>query len=464
MASGATDVCGRWGVERVWSVRPLRICHLGKYYPPAPGGIETHVRTLATAQAALGADVRILCVNHTDTRGRDVTWSRYGATETVTETDHGVRVTRLGRSAHVAKLDVVPELRKHFRNFKRDPVDVLHLHTPNPTMLLAVAALRPWAPLVITHHSDVVKQRKLYLAFAPFEQMVYERATRIISNSPNYIDGSDILQAHREKVQSLAMGLDLQEFQHPSAAALKHAAELRRRFAGGPLWLSVGRCVYYKGYDTALRALRSVPGNLIIIGQGPYQVGLIEMARALGVADRVHWWGYATRDELVGSYLAASAFWFPSNARSEAFGLVQVEAMASGCPVINTRIPASGVAWVSPHERTGLTVPVGDAHAFAAAANRLLHEPGLRDALSAQARIDAAERFAHTTMAARSLALYAEMTEQPMPAIAAPAMASSATAVWSHDLPVTMAPTQRSRQWRLPVPPPVPLTAAPSWS
>jgi glycosyltransferase involved in cell wall biosynthesis len=442
-------------------LRPLRICHLGKYYPPAPGGIETHVRTLATAQAALGAYVRVLCVNHTDTRGRDVTWSRYGATETRTEIDHGVRVTRLGRSAHAAKLDIVPELRKYFRRFKSDPVDVLHLHTPNPTMLLAVAALRPWAPLVITHHSDVVKQRKLYLAFAPFERIVYERAARIISNSPDYIDGSDILQANRAKVQSLAMGLDLHEFQHPSAEAIRHAAELRKRFTG-PLWLSVGRCVYYKGYDTALRALRSVPGNLIIIGQGPYQAGLVQMARDIGVADRVHWWGYATRDELIGSYQAATAFWFPSNARSEAFGLVQVEAMASGCPVINTRIPASGVAWVSMHEKTGLTTTVGDVYGFAAAANRLLSEAGLRQALSQRARVEAAERFAHTTMAARSLAVYADMIEQPMQAIAALPAGSElqAGSIWSRDLPASA----HSRKWRLPIPPPVPLSGAASSS
>ena len=85
-------------------------------------------------------------------------------------------------------------------------------------------------------------------------------------------------------------------------------------------------------------------------------------------------------------YLAADAFWFPSNARSEAFGLVQVEAMASGCPVINTAIPHSGVPWVSPHEETGLTVPVDDPAALAAAANRLLTEPGLRDRLGAAGR------------------------------------------------------------------------------
>src|SRR6185312_14207757 len=100
------------------------------------------------------------------------------------------------------------------------------------------------------------------------------------------------------------------------------------------------------------------------------------------------------------------AFWFPSNARSEAFGLVQVEAMAAGCPVINTAIPHSGVAWVSRHDREGLTVAVDDPAALAEAAGRIASEPGLRDRLSAAARDRARVEFDHRVMARRSLEVY----------------------------------------------------------
>jgi rhamnosyl/mannosyltransferase len=201
------------------------------------------------------------------------------------------------------------------------------------------------------------------------------------------------------------MGLDLAPFLSPSPAARAHAAALRARH-GPALWLSVGRCVYYKGYVTALRALRGVPGTLIVVGQGPYRASLMASAVALGVADRVVWRAYVPQDELVGAYHAAAALWFPSNARSEAFGLVQVEAMASGCPVINTAIPHSGVPWVSRHEQTGLTTAVDDAPALAAAANRLLADPALRARLADAGRRRAVDRFADGTMAARSLDLY----------------------------------------------------------
>ena len=105
-------------------------------------------------------------------------------------------------------------------------------------------------------------------------------------------------------------------------------------------------------------------------------------------------------------YLAADAFWFPSNARSEAFGLVQVEAMAAGCPVINTAIPHSGVAWVSRHDREGLTVPVDDPLALAEAANRIATEPGLRDRLVEASRRRAREEFDHRVMARRCVDIY----------------------------------------------------------
>jgi rhamnosyl/mannosyltransferase len=384
---------------------PPRVCHLGKFYPPATGGIETHVRALARAQADLGADVRVLCVNHRDRRGRDVTWERFASTPTVEERDGPVRLTRLGRRASLARLDLCPRLLPALAGLGRGEYDILHLHAPNPTMLLALAALRPRAPLVVTYHSYVVKQRALRLAIRPFEHAVYRRAAVLLSDSPTYSSGSPLLGHYRSKLAVLPLGLDLTPYLRPSPAAVSHARELRARH-GEPLWLAVGRLVYYKGLHNAVRALPAIPGTLLVIGHGPLEEELKSLAREAGVAERVVWQGRASDDELAGAYHAATALLFPSNARSEGFGLVQVEAMASGCPVINCAIPDSGVAWVSPHEETGLTVSVDDPAALAAAARRLLSDPGLRERLARQARERATREFDRHTMAARSLEIY----------------------------------------------------------
>jgi rhamnosyl/mannosyltransferase len=408
----------------------LNVCHLGKYYPPAPGGIETHVQTLARAQAKLGANVRVVCINHqSQTNGAARPWTSRSANETVEEFDGPVKVTRVGRTACVARLDIIPGLPAILDDLQQSKIDVLHLHTPNPTMLITVASLRLSAPLVIMHHSDIVKQRLLKYMMSPFERLAYARATAIIASSDAYADGSTILQNHADKVESLPMGLDLEPLLNPSERAREHAAWLKQEH-GPILWLAVGRFVYYKGLHTAIAALKDVPGKLLIVGTGPLENDLRRQANSLGVADRVVWCGRADSNELVGAYHAANAFWFPSTHKSEAFGLVQVEAMACGCPVINTDIPGSGVSWVSLHEQSGLTVKVNDAAGFAAAARRLLDEPGLRERLSAGAVERAKAEFDHLQMAQRSLDLYRRVMHRGAKVVAGSEPAEPDLADW----------------------------------
>ncbi len=337
----------------------LRICHLGKFYPPAPGGVETHVQTLARAQSELGASVQVLCVNHRDASSKDVTWRPLGKTSTVVESDRGVRVKRLGRRASISRLDVCPSLLPALRRLREEKIDILHVHAPNPTMFLALATLPSFSTLVVTHHSDVVKQRVLGRVFAPVERVMHDRSAMVLSTSEAYVGGSAVLTERRAKVRTLPLGLNLGPFARPSSAALRAEQVLRARSAE-PLWLSVGRLVYYKGLATAIDALKSVPGRLMIVGRGPLERELRARAADQGVAERIDWAGHVDDDALVGAYRAATALWFPSNARSEGFGLVQVEAMASGCPVINTAIPHSGVPWVSLDGESGLTIPLGD--------------------------------------------------------------------------------------------------------
>lgn len=385
----------------------LRIVHLGKYYPPARGGIETHTQTLVRHQAKLGCDVRVVVVNHADKAGRDVTFEGRCRTPDRVECDGPVRVYRVGRVANLAKLDVTPGLPTILRKLLKDPPDVWHLHAPNITMMLALAGNPAIRPLVITHHSDIVRQRLLKHLVRPLERLICNRAARILTDSPPYAGGSRLLAKYSSKVVALPLGIELQPFVNPSAAALVHAEQLRA-VSAGPIWVSTGRLVYYKALDVALHALKKLPGTLHIIGTGPMEPVWRSLAASLGVADRVVWRGRVSDDELVGTYRAATALWFPSNERSEGFGLVQVEAMACGCPVVNANIPHSGVPWVSRNEETGLTVPVNDPVAFAAASRRIHTEPGLRERLSNEALLQAKLRFDAVQMAARSLEIYRE--------------------------------------------------------
>jgi glycosyltransferase involved in cell wall biosynthesis len=370
---------------------PPRVLHLGKFFHPAHGGIETALRSLAHAQAMLGCGVQVVCMDHE--RGR----------ATRIERDGPVEIIRLRRAASLCKIDHCPDLK---RVLGESDADLVHLHTPNPTMLLGLMLSGDRRPIVVSHHSDVVKQKLRRVLFGPIERAVYDRARLVLAMSPPYIAGSSILRRCTDRVGVLPIGLDLAPYLEPTPEVLA-AGEILRRSFPGPLWFSCGRLVYYKGFETAMHALRSVPGTWLIAGDGPLRRPLERLAVRLAVQDRVRFVGRLLRDEdLAAHYLAAHTFWFPSNARSEAYGLVQVEAMASGCPVINTAIPHSGVPWVSRHEESGLTVPPNDAAAFAAAARRLLEEPGLRDRLAVGARARSVAEFDRETMGSRSMMLY----------------------------------------------------------
>ncbi|MDV3349869.1 glycosyltransferase [Leptothoe sp. LEGE 181152] len=397
-------------------IRRLKICHLSKYYPPVPGGIETHVQSLARSQAELGHDVSVLCSS-----SKEFHKSQNLSGCNTIEVDKGVCVIRFRCLLSIAKLDLSLDLLKYLWTVATSKeYDIVHIHTPNPTMILGwylvcfFASFRKLgtASLVVTHHSDIIKQRFRKFLLYPFKKFVYEKAVYILATSPNYLDGSNLLSIFHSKVKVLSLGLDLQLYLNPTPASVAYRSYLEHKY-GDQIWLCVGRLIYYKGIHMALEALTKVPGKLLIIGTGKLEKKLKEKSTQLGVSERVVWLGHVDQDQLAGAYQAATAFWFPSNARSEGFGLVQVEAMASTCPVINTHIPGSGVSWVSRHQQEGFTVGIGDAEALAKAASQLLEDKELRNHLAESARRRACKEFEQMRMAEQSLEIYRNVLGQP---------------------------------------------------
>ena len=316
-----------------------------------------------------------------------------------------VKIRRVGKIGTLARFDFCPGivrfLRRELVNF-----DVLHLHVPNPVMCAALSAMRIATPIVVTYHSDIVKQKWIRKPFRMIEAAVFRKVSRFIASSDNYMESSPILSMHRDQSQVIPFGIDLRPYQEPSKSAQQFASKLKLECGEGPIWLCVGRLVYYKGTEYAIRALKDCPGTLVIVGGGALESSLRALAASLGVCDRVRWYSDLSDDELIGAYHASTALWFPSILRSEAYGFVQIEAMASGCPVINTSIPGSGVDWVSLNNVSGLTVPPNDAAAFAAAARRLSEDSSVRDSLSAGAIHRANTEFELMTMTHRTDKLY----------------------------------------------------------
>jgi rhamnosyl/mannosyltransferase len=174
--------------------------------------------------------------------------------------------------------------------------------------------------------------------------------------------------------------------------------------------LAVGRLVYYKGFDVLVDAMREVSGHLVLIGDGHLLGSLKGRAARLGVESRISFLGEVANESLAPFYAAARVFVLPSVARSEAFGIVQLEALACGVPVVNTSLP-SGVPEVSPHGVTGLTVPPADATALAQAITTLLDDPALSARYGMAGRQRVASEFTVVRMGERVRAIYSEALE-----------------------------------------------------
>lgn len=366
----------------------LRVLHVGKFYPPHMGGIETHLQNLCNELRDL-IDVKVLVSND--------------GPATVEELVDGVSVTRVGTKATVSAAPISPGLVTRIR---REAADVVHLHHPNPIAFMAYLSSGHRGKLVVTYHSDIVRQKVLAAIFQPILDRTMRWTDAIVATSPNYLDTSPVLQAHRDRCHVLPYGIPTDQFQRRDERAV---AALRERF-GRRVVVSVGRQIYYKGFDVLVRAMKNVDGALLVIGDGPLRGELEAQARDLGIADRVHFLGEIHNRDIVPYYQASDVFALASVARSEAFGIVQLEAMACGLPVVNTNLD-SGVPFVSLDGESGLTVPPGDAAALAQALTSLLDDEERRTAFGAAASRRVAEQFTAPVMARRMLELYRSVVD-----------------------------------------------------
>ena len=360
-----------------------KVLQIGKFYPPHRGGMESHLKTLCDRMLP-DMDLEVVVSN--------------AGPHTVRENCAGVPVTRLGCIARLASTSVNPAMAAEIR---RSDAGLIHLHWPNPMGALAYVMSGHKAPLVVTYHSDVVKQRFLGRIFAPVLRTVLGRARAIIVSSANYAESSPLLRQYRDRCHVVPFGIADEFFAEPDAAAVR---AIRERYGAG-LILSAGRLVDYKGFRFLIEAMARAPGTLLIAGAGPLQRELAALAHAAGVKERVVFVGEVSDRGLRELYRAADVFVLASTDRREAFALVQAEAMAAGKPVINTALQ-SGVPFVSQGELTGITVPPSDAPALARAITRLLEDGSLRRDLGRAARHRAETVFRSATMAAQTLETY----------------------------------------------------------
>ncbi len=368
----------------------IEILHVGKFYHPHPGGIETVLLGMARSLAARdGVSLKVLAFNDT--------------TRTVSDLVDGIPVRRLGTLGTVASQAICLNMPYWL---SREKADIVNLHLPNPLAGLSclLAGLR--SPLVVTYHADIVRQRYLMAPYLLLLNEVLRRADRIVVATPNHIKYSRILGRYRNKCAVIPFGIDVSRFSlTPEIEKTRNAIQSADH---RPTLLFIGRLVYYKGLEYLIRSMEAIDARLVVIGTGPLETSLNALVHSLGLDEKIVFLGGVSDQEKVAHLHACDLLVLPSVEPSEAFGMTQLEAMACSKPVVSTNL-RSGVPYVNKHGVTGLVVEPKDSRTLADAINRLLRDDVLRRKLGTAGRNLVETEYTEELMGQRYHDLYLEI-------------------------------------------------------
>lgn len=372
-------------------MKRIKILQINKLYYPEVGGIERTVQNIAEGLKEQ-VDMSILVCQ---SKGK-------GKSEKI----NGIPVCRCGSLGTLFSLPISPAILWKLRKESKGK-DILQFHAPFPLGDLAYLCSGYKGKTVLYWHSDIVKQKRLMILYRPMMEQFLKRMDAIIIGAEGVMKGSSYLYPYREKCVVIPFAVN--------DAIEKMGREYLKQPRGSEgasiRFLFVGRLVYYKGVDVLLKAFRFVKGaELVIIGTGSLEKELKAYAKENHFAERVQFRGKVSDDELNEAFAESDVFVLPSVAKSEAFGLVQLEAMAYGKPVINTNLE-SGVPEISLDGITGITVEPGNVVALAEAMIRMVEEPGLRKSMGCAARKRLEREYTLEVMLERLMKLYKKLLE-----------------------------------------------------
>ena len=367
--------------------KELRVLQLGKFYP-VRGGVEKVAYDLMVglSERHIGCDMmcaasqgrsRILNINEYANIICCHTWMKLAAT--------------------MISPAMIFSLWKRCRQY-----DVIQIHHPDPMACMALFLSGYRGKVVLHWHSDIVKQRVLLRLYRPFLKWLIRRADRIVGTTPVYLDSSPMLRAVQDKTLCIPIGI------RPLPGKTAAADAVRACWPGKKLVFTLGRLIRYKGQKYLVDAARYLGDDYIVLigGTGPLHKSLLEQIRDAGLESKVKLLGFIPDETVSDWYNACDIFCLSSIERTEAFGIVQIEAMSCGKPVVATTIPGSGVSWVNENGYSGINVPPEDPKALAEAIMQIMSSPEVYSEYSRNAVKRYRSQFSAEKMIGDSMALY----------------------------------------------------------
>jgi rhamnosyl/mannosyltransferase len=374
----------------------VKVVHVYRtYFPDPPGGLQEAIRQIALSTRACGVEPRIFTLSPTP-RPAEIAFPEG-------------RVVREKSWAAPASCDLGGLAALSRYREMAGWADVVHFHFPWPFADVLNLLGRTKKPTVMTYHSDIVRQKALGAVYGPLMRRTLRSMSAVVATSPAYARTSEALTAcvAKERLKTIPLGIIDYRDERCSPAAQRDIGQRLGLADGEPYFLALGVLRYYKGLHTLIEAAPGIGAKIVIAGSGPERERLTELASQKN-ASNVVFAGQVTHDEKVALLKGCRAMVLPSHLRSEAFGMVLVEAAMFGKPVVCCEV-GSGTSYVNQDGVTGFVVPPEHPDELARVVNTLLRDGALAARMGQAARARYEALFSGDALGRAYTALYDEV-------------------------------------------------------
>jgi len=366
----------------------MKILHIGKYYPPYFGGIEKVNFDLVEGLNEAGVVTDVICFNNKYKTA--VEKGKYS----------------IFRMSRITEIFSVPFSLSYYIKllFIVNNYDIVHLHLPNPSAAIPLLLTNFKGKIILHWHSDVIKQKFFKKIYSPFDNFLKGKAKKIIVTSKNYLDNSKDLRNYKKKCEVIPIGINNSEFVSDNS----FFNELKNVYKGKKIIFSIGRLTYYKGFDYLIDAAKELKDDTLILlgGTGELYSDLKNQILNANLQNKIRLLGKIPFNQIESYFKLADIFCLPSVHKSEAFGVVLIEAMSLGCPQVVFNIKGSGVPWVVLNNKTGLVVETINSKLLAKKLNLLISDDYLLEELSSQSIKRYNVLFKKQDMISKTIELY----------------------------------------------------------
>lgn len=370
----------------------MKILQLGKAYPPANlGGVEVVIQLLTEGL---------------NDEGEEYICDSLGVNDSYNYKEDQYKNGIIYRTKLIIKkfstlfsLQLIIKLQQISKQY-----DIIHIHSPDPMSALALWLVNPNSKVVLHWHSDILRQKKLLFFYKPLLNWLLRKSELILATSQNYIDGSEQLKGVIHKCKVLPIGIDVIN-DKPKTNLIINKFSI---FEGKNIILSLGRLAYYKGFRYLVECGKFLKENEIIViaGDGEEKELLLEIIKKEELENKVFLVGKVSEEEKNYLFKNAKLFVLSSIYKTEAYAIVQVEALAYGLPIISTKIEGSGVDFVNQNNVSGLVVPICDSLAISNAIYKILENEELYNSFSTNAMLRYEINFTREKMIKKLLDYY----------------------------------------------------------